>query len=140
MRVGLGISVERANYQSRVILIYMETLSAITGKTELATGQIVSRNYTDSGSLYVQDNCPSAYQLESRTDGWRVAEAAGTGFAQWVRLTGKGKFSVSWGAFAAQVERAKMTTETVETADGFAIVAGVGERLGSGWVRVDGMA
>mgnify|MGYP007072452362 CR=1 FL=1 len=116
----------------------METLANITGRTELATGQIVARSFTDSWSLYIQDNLPNAYQLEARTDGWRVAT---TEFgAQWIRLTGTGKWSAQWNTFAARVERCEMTTETVETDDSFAIVAGIGERIGLGWVRVDGMA
>ena len=116
----------------------MENLTNITTATELATGQIVARSFTDSRSLYIQDNLPNAYQMEARTDGWRVAT---TEFgAQWVRLTGTGKWSAQWNTFAARVERAEMTTETVETENGFTIVAGVGERLGLGWVRVDTLA
>ena len=116
----------------------MENLASITTATELATGQIVSRSFTDSRSLYVQDNCPNAYQLEARNDGWRVAT---TEFgAQWVRLTGTGKWSAQWSTFVARVERCEMTTETTETEDGFAIVAGIGPRIGMAWVRVDGLA
>jgi hypothetical protein len=116
----------------------METLANITTATELTTGQIVARGFTDNRSLYIQDNVPNAYQMEARTDGWRVAT---TEFgACWVRLTGKGKWSATWGTFAARVERCEMTTETVETEDGFAIVAGVGPRIGMAWVRVDGLA
>jgi len=116
----------------------METLAAFTTATELATGQIVSRGFTDTRSLYIQDNCPNAYQLEARNDGWRVATTQHG--ACWVRLTGRGKWSARWSAFAAQVERCEMTTETTETEDGSAIVAGIGPRIGMAWVRVDGLA
>ena len=116
----------------------MENLANITGKTELATGQIVSRGFSDTRLLSVQDNAPCSYMLEARTDGWRVAE---TEFgAQWVRLTGTGKWSATWNTFAARVERADMTTETVETETGFAIVAGVGTHIGMAWVRADELA
>ena len=122
------------------------------GRNELATGQIVARSTDafhlaqwiddghsfDNGTLHILDNGHNDYQVEARTDGWRVAKSVMD--AQWVRLTGTGRWSGRWGTFAARVERAEMTTETAETDDGLAIVAGIGERIGQGWVRSNGMA
>jgi len=121
----------------------LEPLAAITGRTELAEGQITFRKAHDFGMTILPEFVRDSMLDESNalTDaGWRMCETHGLGTRYWVRLTGKAKWLAAYATHVAQVEYAEVTTEVVPYGDTFSIVAGLGEADGRGWVRVDTMS